>query len=84
MSINTNLHTKPLPHVPLPRPQDLQRDIDRHSTGVASVLNLCEVLPHDTDACPTEVERLAIENAKTSLDKRWRNICNMSMDRRLQ
>ncbi|CAB1340090.1 unnamed protein product, partial [Coregonus sp. 'balchen'] len=36
--------------------QDIQRDIEKHSTGVASVLNLCEVLLHDCDACSTETE----------------------------
>ncbi|ELT88687.1 hypothetical protein CAPTEDRAFT_175674 [Capitella teleta] len=64
--------------------QEMQTDIERHSSGVASVLNLCEVLPHDTDACPTDVERRAIESAKASLEKRWRSICQLSMERRIQ
>nr|XP_033792800.1 nesprin-1 isoform X1 [Geotrypetes seraphini] len=64
--------------------QELQRDIEKHSTGVASVLNLCEVLLHDCDACATESECDSIQQATRSLDRRWRNICAMSMERRLK
>ncbi|XP_049914520.1 nesprin-1 [Epinephelus moara] len=64
--------------------QELQRDIEKHSTGVASVLNLCEVLLHDCDACSTETECDSIQQATRGLDRRWRNICAMSMERRLK
>uniref|UniRef100_M3ZLV0 KASH domain-containing protein n=1 Tax=Xiphophorus maculatus TaxID=8083 RepID=M3ZLV0_XIPMA len=64
--------------------QDLQRDIEKHSTSVASVLNLCEVLLHDCDACSTETECDSIQQATRGLDRRWRNICAMSMERRLK
>ncbi|KAF5900062.1 nesprin-1-like isoform X2, partial [Clarias magur] len=64
--------------------QDLQRDIEKHSTGVASVLNLCEVLLHDCDACATETECDSIQQATRSLDRRWRNICAVAMERRLK
>ncbi len=55
--------------------KELQKDIERHSAGVGSVLNLCEVLLRDPDACPTQTEKQAIEQAMSSLDKRWSNIC---------
>ncbi|XP_041710587.2 nesprin-1 isoform X1 [Coregonus clupeaformis] len=64
--------------------QELQRDIEKHSTGVASALNLCEVLLHDCDACATETECESIQQATRSLDRRWRSICALSMERRLQ
>uniref|UniRef100_A0A8C6ZUL9 KASH domain-containing protein n=1 Tax=Nothoprocta perdicaria TaxID=30464 RepID=A0A8C6ZUL9_NOTPE len=64
--------------------QILQKDIEKHSTGVASVLNLCEVLLHDCDACATEKECDSIQQATQNLDRRWRNICAMSMERRLK
>uniref|UniRef100_A0A8D0G6V3 KASH domain-containing protein n=1 Tax=Sphenodon punctatus TaxID=8508 RepID=A0A8D0G6V3_SPHPU len=64
--------------------QELQRDIEKHSSGVASVLNLCEVLLHDCDACATETECDSIQQATRNLDRRWRNICAMSMERRLK
>lgn len=65
-------------------PQELQRDIEKHSTGVASVLNLCEVLLHDCDACATDAECESIQQATRTLDRRWRNICATSMERRLK
>uniref|UniRef100_A0A3Q3FH00 Spectrin repeat containing nuclear envelope protein 1 n=1 Tax=Kryptolebias marmoratus TaxID=37003 RepID=A0A3Q3FH00_KRYMA len=68
----------------LTQQQELQRDIEKHSTGVASVLNLCEVLLHDCDACSTETECDSIQQATRGLDRRWRNICAMSMERRLK
>ncbi|XP_057678025.1 nesprin-1 isoform X5 [Corythoichthys intestinalis] len=71
-------------HRKLNQQQELQKDIERHSTGVASVLNLCEVLLHDCDACSTETECDSIQQATRGLDRRWRNICAMSMERRLK
>ncbi|XP_073712130.1 nesprin-1 isoform X2 [Misgurnus anguillicaudatus] len=68
----------------LSQQQDLQRDIEKHSTGVASVLNLCEVLLHDCDACATETECESIQQATRGLDRRWRNICAIAMERRLK
>ncbi|KAM5129334.1 nesprin-2 [Mantella aurantiaca] len=64
--------------------KDLQKDIELHSNGVASVLNICERLLHDTDACANETECDSIQQTTRSLDKRWRNICTMSMERRLR
>ncbi|KAG9481262.1 hypothetical protein GDO78_010476 [Eleutherodactylus coqui] len=64
--------------------RDLQKDIEVHSAGVASVLNICERLLHDTDACANETECDSIQQTTRSLDKRWRNICSMSMERRMR
>lgn len=64
--------------------QEVQRDIEKHSTGVASVLNLCEVLLHDCDACSTETGCDSIQQSTRGLERRWRNICAMSMERRLK
>ncbi|KAK3716921.1 hypothetical protein RRG08_026713 [Elysia crispata] len=62
--------------------QELQEDIEQHSAGVSAVLNLCEVLLHDHDACPTQTEFFALQHAMKNLEKRWRNICNLSPRRR--
>ncbi|XP_061700644.1 nesprin-1 isoform X7 [Syngnathoides biaculeatus] len=64
--------------------QELQSDIEKHSTGVASVLNLCEVLLHDCDACATDAECDSIQQATRSLDRRWRSICASSVERKLK
>ncbi|XP_041950505.1 nesprin-1 [Alosa sapidissima] len=68
----------------LKQQQELQGDIEKHSTGVASVLNLCEVLLHDCDACASDTECEAIQQATRGLDRRWRNICAVAMERRLK
>ncbi|XP_053529343.1 nesprin-2 isoform X1 [Artibeus jamaicensis] len=64
--------------------QDLQRDIEQHSAGVESVFNICDVLLHDSDACANETECDSVQQATRSLDRRWRNICAMSMERRMK
>ncbi|KAL2082207.1 hypothetical protein ACEWY4_022025 [Coilia grayii] len=68
----------------LDQQQDLQRDIEKQSAGVASVLSLCEVLLHDCDACASESECESIQQATRHLDRRWRNICAVAMERRLK
>ncbi|XP_075782511.1 nesprin-2 isoform X2 [Pelodiscus sinensis] len=64
--------------------QDLQRDIEQHSEGVESVFNICEALLSDSDACANETECDSIQQTTRSLDRRWRNICSMSMERRMK
>ncbi|XP_048455965.1 nesprin-2-like [Rhincodon typus] len=61
--------------------QELQRDIEQHSVGVTSVLSLCDSLLLDTD---TELECDSIQQTTRSLDRRWRNICAMSVERRMK
>ncbi|XP_048737335.2 nesprin-1-like isoform X3 [Ostrea edulis] len=63
--------------------KELQKDVELHSAGVGSVLNLCEVLLHDSDACPTEVEFSALQSAMKNLDRRWRQICQICPERRI-
>ncbi|XP_074986041.1 nesprin-2 isoform X2 [Caretta caretta] len=64
--------------------QDLQRDIEQHSEGVESVFNICDKLLSDSDACANETECDSIQQTTRSLDRRWRNICSMSMERRMK
>ncbi|XP_056337531.1 nesprin-2 isoform X2 [Danio aesculapii] len=64
--------------------QDLQRDIEQHTERVASVLTLCDVLLHDEDACSSDGENDSIQQTTQRLDQRWRNICSMSLERRLR
>ncbi|TRY94947.1 hypothetical protein DNTS_013096, partial [Danionella cerebrum] len=64
--------------------QELQRDIEQHTERVASVLTLCEVLLHDEDACSSDGENDSIQQTTQRLDLRWRNICSMSLERRLR
>ncbi|KAK5852700.1 hypothetical protein PBY51_006550 [Eleginops maclovinus] len=65
--------------------QELQRDIEQHTEGVASVLSLCDVLLRDEDAAGgTEPESDSLQETSHSLDQRWRAICSMALDRRLR
>ncbi|XP_043093802.1 nesprin-2 isoform X3 [Puntigrus tetrazona] len=64
--------------------QDLQRDIEQHTERVASVLTLCDVLLRDEDACSGDGENDSIQQTTQRLDRRWRNICSMSLERRLR
>ncbi|KAK7133211.1 hypothetical protein R3I94_015172 [Phoxinus phoxinus] len=64
--------------------QDLQRDIELHTERVTSVLTLCDVLLHDEDACSSDGENDSIQHTTQRLDQRWRNICSMSLERRLR
>ncbi|KAF4099427.1 hypothetical protein G5714_019553 [Onychostoma macrolepis] len=64
--------------------QDLQRDIEQHTERVASVLTLCDVLLRDEDACSSDGENDSIQQTTQRLDQRWRNICSMSLERRLR
>lgn len=65
--------------------QELQRDIEQHTEGVASVLNLCDVLLRDEDAASgTEPDADSLQETSHSLDQRWRIVCAMALDRRLR
>jgi len=62
--------------------QDQQRDVEKQSSGVTAVIGLCDVLHRDSDACPTSVESRAIMEAKTNLELRWKNILQLSFERK--
>uniref|UniRef100_A0AAV2JHK4 RH2 domain-containing protein n=1 Tax=Knipowitschia caucasica TaxID=637954 RepID=A0AAV2JHK4_KNICA len=64
--------------------QVLQRTIEGHSDLVSSVLSLCEGLLHDADACCSDSESDLFTQTMKILDQRWRNICAMSVERRLR
>ncbi|XP_057679167.1 nesprin-1 isoform X3 [Corythoichthys intestinalis] len=65
--------------------QELQRDIEQHTDGVTSVLNLCDLLLRDEDAAAaTEMENDSLQETSRSLDQRWRTIRVMALDRRLR
>uniref|UniRef100_I3JDY7 KASH domain-containing protein n=1 Tax=Oreochromis niloticus TaxID=8128 RepID=I3JDY7_ORENI len=65
--------------------QELQRDIEKHTEGVASVLSLCDVLLRDEDATGgTEAESDSLQETSRSLDQRWRTICAMALNRKLR
>ena len=48
-----------------------------------AVLNLCEVLRHDVDACPSLAEQRDVSDAGHSLQQRWKTICSLVTQRRI-
>lgn len=77
-----HLSVRPPAHMSV---QELQRDIEQHTQGVASVLSLCDVLLQDEDAAGlAEAEGDSLQETSRSLDQRWRTICAMALDRKLR
>ncbi|XP_034018265.1 nesprin-2 isoform X1 [Thalassophryne amazonica] len=65
--------------------QELQRDIEQHAEGIASVLSLCDALLRDADvAGGTEVDSDSLQETSHSLDQRWKTICTTALNRRLR
>ncbi|KAI5619793.1 nesprin-2-like isoform X2, partial [Silurus asotus] len=64
--------------------QELQRDIEQHTESITSVLTLCDMLLHDEDACSDNSEHDSIQQTTSNLDQRWRNICSMSLERKIR
>ncbi|KAK3542505.1 hypothetical protein QTP86_027710 [Hemibagrus guttatus] len=64
--------------------QELQRDIEQHTVGITSVLTLCDILLRDEDACSNNTENDSIQQTTHSLNQRWRNICSMSLERKIR
>ncbi|XP_053701658.1 nesprin-2-like isoform X2 [Synchiropus splendidus] len=64
--------------------QELQRRIERHADRVSLVLTLCDVLLHDRDAGASDPENDYVRQTSVSLDRRWRNICASTLDRRIR
>ena len=62
--------------------QEIQQDIDQHSTEVTSVLTLCEDLLKDADACYTEKQADSLRDTKKTLDQQWRHISEKCQERR--
>lgn len=50
---------------------------------MTSVLTLCDLLLHDADACG-DADDDSIQQTGRSLERRWRNICTMSTERRMR
>uniref|UniRef100_A0A0K8SMD1 KASH domain-containing protein n=2 Tax=Lygus hesperus TaxID=30085 RepID=A0A0K8SMD1_LYGHE len=62
--------------------QGLQSEIEQKSTSVGEVLNLFELLINDCAACNISVDTDGISMAMNNLEKRWKNICIASSERK--
>ncbi|XP_078672720.1 uncharacterized protein LOC144911996 isoform X1 [Branchiostoma floridae x Branchiostoma belcheri] len=66
--------------VRLKQHQALQVDIEAHAPSIASVLELCEKLEDDCNACRTYEEKEALQLAAINLERRWDAICMQAID----
>ncbi|XP_059816588.1 nesprin-2-like isoform X3 [Hypanus sabinus] len=65
--------------------QELQRDIDHHAAGVESVLRRSNGILLCAEAeADAETECDSLRQSSSSLDRRWRNICALSLQRRMR
>lgn len=62
--------------------EKLQRSIEKESGNVGEVLNLCEMLLNDMNTWKAYIDTNSLSTAVESLDRRWKNICHASAERK--
>lgn len=59
-----------------------QRAIEKESSCVGEVLNLCEMLLSDVDTWKAQFNTETLQSAVQNLDRRWKNVCSLSADKK--
>lgn len=62
--------------------EKLKKAIEKESGDIGEVLNLCELLLSDADVWKAHFNTETITSAMQNLEKRWKNICGVSAERK--
>lgn len=62
--------------------ETLQRTIERESSNIGEVLNLCEMVLSDADTWKNQIDTKSLSTSIELLDHRWKHICNASVERK--
>lgn len=62
--------------------QELEKSIEKQSGNIGDVLNLCELLLNDCDTCNIQCNTDGISSAMETLERRWKNVCVTSAQRK--
>ncbi|XP_049790158.1 muscle-specific protein 300 kDa-like [Schistocerca nitens] len=62
--------------------EELQKAIEKQSSNVGEVLNLCELLLTNCEACKATINTESITIATDMLEQRWKNVCGQSAERK--
>lgn len=62
--------------------EKIQRSIEKESGNIGEVLNLCEILVNDMGTWGAHIDTNGLSTAVDSLERRWKNVCCASAERK--
>lgn len=62
--------------------EKIQRSIEKESGNIGEVLNLCEIMVNDMGTWNAHIDIDSLSTAVDSLERRWKNVCCASAERK--